>query len=282
VSAGVGVVTVTDAPNAAQRPYAFVIDNVGRLQVKWWNTQTSPPSWQWTYLGVPRIDRANILVSVSAGVGVLTVMDAPNAAQQLYAFVIGSDGNLWVNSWDGKPSSSSSPPGQWGNLGTPPSSSGLKVSAGVGAVTVMDTPNAAQRPYAFVIDSNGQLQLSMWDGKTPINSYPWTWINPNLGASSPPPSGVSAGVGAVTVRDAPNATQRPYVFVRDRDDALWVYWWDPKNVPPWQWFNLSLQQLVLLSAGVGAVTVMDAPNAAQRPYAFVINPFKGLLVDWWG
>ena len=40
----------------------------------------------------------------------------------------------------------------------------------------------------------------------------------------------------------------------------------------WQWFDLEAPgPSFVVTAGVGAVTVMDNPNAAQRPYAFVIS-----------
>ena len=79
-------------------------------------------------------------------------MDTPGAAQRPYAFVVGSDGHLWVNWWDGSQ-------WQWAHQGVP---DGQLVSAGVGALTVMDTPGAAQRPYAFVIGSDGHLWVNYW------------------------------------------------------------------------------------------------------------------------
>lgn len=58
-----------------------------------------------------------------------------------YVFVLGGDGNLWLNWWDGTQR-------HWSNQDNPP---GLATVAGpVGVTTVMDSPQAAQRPYAFV------------------------------------------------------------------------------------------------------------------------------------
>src|SRR5438128_12423840 len=47
----------------------------------------------------------------------------------------------------------------WADEGTPP---GKTVKAGVGVLTVMDTPSAAQRPYAFVEGSDSHLWVRWW------------------------------------------------------------------------------------------------------------------------
>src|SRR5207245_8925218 len=91
-----------------------------------------------------------------AGVGVVTVMDTPSAAQRPYAFVEGSDSHLWVRWWDGTS-------WHWADEGTPP---GKTVKAGVGVLTVKDTPSAAQRPYAFVEGSDSHLWVSWWPATT--------------------------------------------------------------------------------------------------------------------
>jgi hypothetical protein len=52
-------------------------------------------------------------------------MDDPNAPQRPYAFVIGSDGQLWVNWWDGAA-------WHWADQGTPSSAS---IAASVGVLT---------------------------------------------------------------------------------------------------------------------------------------------------
>jgi hypothetical protein len=193
-------------------------------------------------------------------------MDAPNASQRPYAFVQGSDGNLWANWWDGKA-------WQWTNHGKP--TPGLGVSPGVGVVTVMDAPNASQRPYVFVRGSDGNLWANWWDGKA------WQWTNQGMPT---PFVRVSAGVGVVTVMDAPNASQRPYAFVQGADENLWSNWWDGHA---WQWTNQGTPPKGLMplvpgvSSGVGVVTVMDAPNASQRPYAFVQGADGNLWSNWW-
>jgi hypothetical protein len=73
----------------------------------------------------------------------------------VYAFVVGNDGNLWMNAVAG--------PLSWFNERTP---SGEIIASPVGAVTVDDT-----RPYAFVIGSDGKLWLNWWAGSA------WLWSN---------------------------------------------------------------------------------------------------------
>ena len=133
-------------------------------------------------------------------------MDSPSAAQRPYVFVIGSDGNLWLNWWNGS---------QWGwaNQGNPPVPPGQTVIGGVGAITVMDSPSAAKRPYAFVIGSDGHLWLNWWNGSQ------WGWANQG-NPPVPPGQTVIGGVGVVTVLDSPGAIQRPYAFVVGNDDHL--------------------------------------------------------------
>jgi hypothetical protein len=57
-------------------------------------------------------------------------MDNPGAAQRPYAFVWGSDGNLWINWWDGGA-------WHWANQFMP---SGASIADSVGVLTVMDHP----------------------------------------------------------------------------------------------------------------------------------------------
>jgi uncharacterized protein YfaP (DUF2135 family) len=163
--------------------------------VNWWDGG----AWHWADQGTPPG------LSVAAKIGVLTVMDTPTASQRPYAFVRGSNGHLWVNWWDGGA-------WHWADQGTPP---GVNIAGEVGVLTVMDTPAASQRPYAFVRGSNGHLWVNWWDGGA------WHWAD----QGTPPGLSVAGEVGVLTVMDTPAASQRPYAFVRGSDGHLWVNWW---------------------------------------------------------
>ncbi|MFD9070849.1 hypothetical protein [Streptomyces lasiicapitis] len=90
--------------------------------------------------------------------------------------------------------------------------------------------------------------------------------------------GVRATAGAVTMKDDPQAVQRPYVFVRGYDSRLHVNWWDGKA---WHWSDQGTPAGRTVIEKVGAITVQDSPSAQQRPYAFVITDDSKLHVNWW-
>jgi hypothetical protein len=173
-----------------------------------------------------------------------------------------SDGNLWVNWWNGSAWS-------WANQGKPPGA--VTVSGPVGVLTMMDTPTSAQRPYAFVQGSDGNLWVNWWNGSA------WNWAN--LG--KPPGAATITGpVGVCTVMDTPTSVQRPYAFVQASDGNLWVDWW---NGSAWNWANQGKPPgTVTISGPVGVLTMMNTPTSAQRPYAFVQGSDGNLWVDWWG
>ena len=189
---------------------------------------------------------------------VLRRLGGLESAEYPYAFVVGSDGQLWVNWWDGAA-------WHWANQGTPPSAG---IAASVGALTVMDDPNAPQRPYVFVVGSDGQLGLNWWDNAG------WNWATQGM----PPSVGIAASVGVLTVMDDPNAAQRPYAFVVGSDGKLWINWWDSAA---WHWANQGTPPSASIAASVGVLTVMDDPNAAQRPYALVVGSDGQLWINWW-
>ena len=167
-----------------------------------YDTNQQPVSiWKWANQSKPAG------VTISGPVGVLTMMDTPTSAQRPYVFVRGSDGNLWVNWWNGSV-------WNWANQGNPP---GVATIGGpVGVLTMMDTPTSAQRPYVFVQGSDGNLWVNWWNGSV------WSWANQG---NPPGAATVSGSVGVLTMMDTPASAQRPYAFVQGSDGNLWVNWW---------------------------------------------------------
>jgi hypothetical protein len=246
----VGVVSVMSSPAAAQCPYAFVKGSDGQLWLNWWDGS----AWHWTNQGTAPA------VNIAGSVGVITVMDSPSSAQRPYAYLVGGDGQLWLNWWNYTV-------WVWSSLGSP--SPGVRVAAGVGVVSVMSSPAAAQCPYAFVKGSDGQLWLSWWDGSA------WHWTN--LG--TPPATEIAGSVGVITVMDSPTSAQRPYAYVVGGDGQLWVNWWD---YTAWVWSSQGTPSPgVTVVAGTGVVGVMSSPTAAQCPYAFVKGSDGQLWLNWW-
>ncbi|MEN8650276.1 hypothetical protein ABCR94_06470 [Streptomyces sp. 21So2-11] len=244
----VGAVTVQDSPQAAQRPYAFVITDDSKLHVNWWDGK----QWKWNDQEAPAGRR------VREGVGVLTMQDSPQAAQRPYAFVITDDYHLQVNWWDGSK-------WHWSDQGTPP---GRTISRPLGVTNLRDNPNAADRPYAFVITDDSALWVNWWDGAK------WHWSD----QGAPAATRVKKGAGVVSVRDNPKAADRPYAFVQGYDSKLYVNWWDGSK---WNWSEQGTPPGRLILDSVGTVTMKDDPNAFTRPYAFVIADDSKLYVNWW-
>lgn len=241
VTVGVGVITVMDSLDSAQRPYAYAIGSDGQLWLDWWDYTR----WDWASQGTPQSG-----VAVTAGVGVLSVMDTPTAAQRPYAFVLGSDGQLWLNWWDDTA-------WHWTSQGTP--GVGVTITSTVGVVTVMDSPDSAQRPYAFFIGSDGQLWVEWWDYDH------FVWANQGV-----PQAGVTvaAGVGVLTVIDSSTSGQLPYIFVIGSDRQLWLNWWDGSA---WHWTALG-------TPGPGITIAFAVGVSTQTPAAFVVGS-DGQL--WW-
>lgn len=128
-----------------------------------------------------------------------------------HVFVIGTDGNLWIN-WQDQ-----SDQWNWSSMGTP-AGVGLRMPIGV---TIVDD---SSRPYAFVLGTD-QNVWSLWRSSTS-----WQWRN----QGSPPGANFVSWPSFAAV--AVNGTS-PYLFVRsDGDETVWVNWW---NGATWNWTNIS-------------------------------------------
>jgi hypothetical protein len=251
IGPAIGTLTVKDNPAAQTRPYAFVRTTDGHLWVNWWDGA----AWHWADQGTPPGKTID-----PTAIGTLTVRDNPNAQTRPYAFVRTTDGHLWVNWWDGAA-------WHWADQGTPP---GKTVPAGpIGTLTVQDNPTAQTRPHTFVRASDGHLWVNWWDGAA------WHWAD----QGTPPGKTIGPAIGALTVRDNPNAQTRPHVFVRTTDGHLWVNWWDGAG---WQWADQGTPPGKTIPAGdIGTLTVRNNPTAQTRPYAFVRASDGHLWVNWW-
>ncbi|MFY1698102.1 hypothetical protein [Solwaraspora sp. WMMA2101] len=103
------------------------------------------------------------------------------------------------------------------------------------------------------------------------------WQVDRLGSPVPDPTSILL-VGAVAVRDAPGAKQRPYVF-NVVDGELWLNWW---NGDQWIWTGFGgVPSGSPIAKAVGAITVQNRSNGADYPYAFVSTADGHLWVNRW-
>ena len=138
-----GAVSAMDTPTSSQRPHLFVAGNDGNLWCLW----SSGSAWNWLNMGRPPG-----VGSVGLMGAAVSVKDTPASPQRPHLFLVGSDANLWCR-W------SSGSAWDWGNLGKP---AGANIHSLMGAVSVMDTPTAPQRPHLFAVGNDGNLWIAWW------------------------------------------------------------------------------------------------------------------------
>lgn len=264
---GIAAITVQDTHTSAERPYAFVTADDGHL----WVNYFTGTAFEWADQGSPQQGQQ---VSYPAAV---TVKDSPSAAERPYVFVAGPPGGrgLWVNYWTGTQ-------WKWANQGFVPGHGDFDIEPSITAITavsVQDSPTAAERPYAFVQAGDAHLWVNYWTGSA------WEWAD--QGQAGNQAAGVGgSGIGAITVKDTPGAAERPYAFVvPNAGGNLWVNYWTGAK---WDWAdqgNPPGQPIYgnpdVAASKPAAITVMNTPDAAERPYVFVVDAGGGLWVNWW-
>ncbi|MFC5700752.1 lipase family protein [Cohnella faecalis] len=168
--------------------------------------------------------------------GIIAVGERP------YCFVIGKDGHLWCNWWDGYE-------WVWSDHGRP---DGTTVLLPFGVVKTGD-----ERPYVFVQCSDGNLYFNWWHGA----ASKWQWT---LHPSPSDFSGKIAGpIGAVSVQSS------PLYLVHNNGQAFVHYW----NGSDWAWSNQRIPGGKLAAAGIGACVVDD-----YRAYGF-FNCSDGMVLS---
>ncbi len=149
-----GTVNVNDSAN--QRLFAYVI-RAGHL----WSNSWTGSGYAWNDLGLPAVG-----VNATSGAGAFyfgTTDVSDSANQRLFAYVTGSDGHLYSNSWTGSGYA-------WGDRGLP--AAGVNASSGVGAFyfgTSNVNDSANQRLFAYVTGNDGHLYSNVWTG----SGYAW-------------------------------------------------------------------------------------------------------------
>ncbi|MFI5960357.1 hypothetical protein [Cryptosporangium sp. NPDC051539] len=196
VRAPVGVLTVRNTPAEQQRPYVFLLLEDGTLWQYWFDDTL----WAGGSMGAPPG------VSLAAAVGAIGTTDDAPLAYGPYAFLIGTDGNLYCNWWNGTI-------WQWNAIGPLPE---LDFRTGIGvAAWGIDS----YLPATFMLDDRGNAWSVRWDG-SPDHSGITVWVPLD-------PSGsfsVASAPGVTAARDQPTAGLRPYVFLSDTSGAMGCSW----------------------------------------------------------
>ncbi len=202
-----------------QRIYVFVPGENGRLYVNYWDGFR----WRWADQGRP----GSISVS-HFPISAITYEDQ-NRIDKIYTFVVGRDGNMYVNYWDGFR-------WNWANQGRP---SGSYVYS-MNALSYRDNNNI-QRIYTFVSGSSGRLSVNYWDG------YRWRWAD----QGAPPSTSSYLTPSVISFRDN-NGRQNIYAFVNGSNNKLYANKWDGSR---WAWETLG--------SGSSRNRVMDLPSVVS-------------------
>jgi hypothetical protein len=241
------IVYKEDQPDVYQgnlpRIYTFVIGNDHHLHVNYWDGS----KWIWKDQGTPSgISLSNNTPSV------ITQMKA--LKRLIYVFVVGSNGNLYVNWWDGLK-------WNWANQGIPPGASSV---SDVHIITFKDKDII--KIYAFVKGIDGNLHVNYWDGSI------WHWAN----QGKPAGTDVSIPLGVITYRE--NDRQRIYAFVRGNNGHLHVNYWDGLK---WHWADQGVPPTTQVDVCNNPGVLTYREGNTQKIYAFVKGVNQHLYVNYW-
>src|SRR3990172_3807995 len=207
--------------------YAYVVGSDRRLYTNF-SMDLLARDWMWQDLGSPD---PSFEITVTRNIRpALTSFHG-----ELFAFVRGSNGNLWAHRWLGWQKGDA---GTWIDLDKPP---GTTVSGPSSVVSY--NHEGTDFLYVFVRGANDRLYVHRWDG---ARSNLWTdFGRPTTDGVDIP---ASPNGGNARVLSAPGAltagfgtTNRIYSFVRADDDHLHVCFWN--GVDQWLWTDLGTPSL---------------------------------------
>lgn len=208
-------------------PYVFSVIQ-RRLYVTY---LTEAGAWTWQSLGQP-----TATVTVARGVGAVAAQTRRYDYERPMAFVIGSDGHLWSAAFDGT---------NWG--WTDHRTPGVPVKGSAGVVAVLDQPHLIPRPYAFVIDGDGNLWSQWWNGTQ------WSWT-PHGTPTAAPLSPDTARVGVTTEQPVAEGPEQPQVFLlADGENGEPELWQRGADGGEWAWTRHGRPDGRGISAGLGAL-----------------------------
>jgi hypothetical protein len=251
------VAATTFAPHPAGWPeqiYAFVVGQDDHLYVNYWNGS----SWRWADQGTPPG------TTIAAACEVVSYLDGNT--NRIYAFVVGQNGHLYTNYWDGST-------WYWADQGRP--SSAMVGAIAPGPIAFRRFLFGHPRPfeiYVFVVGDDGHLYLNHWDGRA------WSWADQGApfgtAVDSFQPSVVTYDLGPGLHGD----TRRIYAFVAGQNGHLYVNYWDGSA---WHWADQGTPPSTKLETlHSGATTYIDV-TFKEHIHAFVVGRNFRLYMNYW-
>jgi hypothetical protein len=225
---GGGVTVYADLATAEQRVAVFVTGKDKNLHVNY----LSSSQWKWEKLGYPPTAEPN-------GCRVSAITYPSPAGQENLVFSNGTDGKLYMNSWDGVQST-------WTTFGPPPTT---MAADGPLAVTYIDPATGGRRIHVFVTGADGHIYVNKSDGAS------GTWDH--LGA----PAGTTVSTGVAVTTYANGTSQAIDVFAIGADGILYQNAGDGTN-GAWSGHGRPAN----LGFLAGALSVVDASTTIRHVY----------------
>jgi hypothetical protein len=197
------------APGGTLHENVFLIGRDGNLYVDSWNGT----KWNWADLHTPA---GGVLLTESSPAVINYQQNGGTLHENVFA--IGTDGNLYVDSWNGSK-------WKWSDFGDPPS--GVRI-AGALAVTNYQAAGGALVENVFATGTDGNLYVDSWNGTK------WAWVaegNPGVGIGSSP---------SVMNYQASGGNLQENVFLVGLDGTLYNDHW---NGSSWRWVTLGVPGL---------------------------------------
>jgi hypothetical protein len=187
--------------------------------------------------------------NLRACVGAVTVMNTPTARQRTHVFVETNDQMIWCKWFDADKAE-----WNWAPMGKP--TNGANLVRPLGTVTVMNGPGLPQRGHVFIQGDDSSIWCLYSD------TAKWQWLD----MGKPSGGNIRTSLGTVTMMEAPNWVQRPYVFVETEDRNVRCRY---STGQTWLWADMRKPATTTIRASMGAVAVQETPTAQQRAQVFV-------------
>jgi hypothetical protein len=207
--------TLAGDGSAINQFYAFVLANDGHLWVIF--SLDDGNTWKWQDQGAPPSGAA---ISGNPDAVSRQSVHSSTFEQDVYCYVIGSDGHLYVNFSEDNGKS-----WQWADRGTPPTT--MLAAGQASSLAYFD--GTRQAIYAFAVGNDNNLYTNFGDGVT------WNWLNLGKPSASVGVTNVSS-FRPTSLTVPPDAAKAIWVFVIGNDGHLYASF-SPSGGTGWVWID---------------------------------------------